>query len=128
MQGPETLRFPPTPIALKMAVAVGIGMLVGLEREWSNKDVGIRTFAIVSMVGMLAGIVGPQIAITSLIGIFLLVGGDEWPEHPHDPFIGDHHFGGLDCHLSAWSSGWSWSCLHTRSGGHRNHHASSVED
>jgi len=73
MQGPETVHFPATPIALKMAVAVGIGMLVGLEREWSNKDVGIRTFAIVSMLGMLAAIIGQQIAITSLIGVFLLV-------------------------------------------------------
>ena len=73
MQGPETVHFPATPIALKMAVAVGIGMLVGLEREWSNKDVGIRTFAIVSMLGMLAAIIGQQIAITSLVGVFLLV-------------------------------------------------------
>ncbi len=73
MQGPETVHFPATPIALKMAVAVGIGMLVGLEREWSNKDVGIRTFAIVSMLGMLAAIISQQIAITSLIGVFLLV-------------------------------------------------------
>lgn len=73
MQGPETVNFPATPIALKMAVAVGIGMLVGLEREWSNKDVGIRTFAIVSMLGMLAAIISQQIAITSLIGVFLLV-------------------------------------------------------
>jgi uncharacterized membrane protein (DUF4010 family) len=73
MQGPEAVHFPATPIALKMAVAVGIGMLVGLEREWSNKDVGIRTFAIVSLLGMLAAIIGQQIAITSLIGVFLLV-------------------------------------------------------
>ncbi|HWG39649.1 MAG TPA: MgtC/SapB family protein, partial [Candidatus Acidoferrales bacterium] len=56
-----------------MAVAVGIGMLVGLEREWSNKDVGIRTFAIVSLLGMLAAIVDPHIAITALIGVFLLI-------------------------------------------------------
>lgn len=33
-------------------------MLIGLEREWSNKDVGIRTFDIVSLGGMLAAIVG----------------------------------------------------------------------
>lgn len=73
MQASETVHFPATPIALKMAVAVGIGMLVGLEREWSNKDVGIRTFAIVSLLGMLAAIIGQPIAITSLIGVFLLV-------------------------------------------------------
>ncbi|MBZ5508942.1 MAG: DUF4010 domain-containing protein [Acidobacteriia bacterium] len=69
----ETMHFPATPIALKMAVAVGIGMLVGLEREWSNKDVGIRTFAIVALLGMLAAIMGPSVIVTSLIGVFLLV-------------------------------------------------------
>jgi uncharacterized membrane protein (DUF4010 family) len=69
----ETLRFPATPIALKMAVAIGIGMLVGMEREWSNKDVGVRTFAIVSLLGMLAFLVSPNVAIAALFGVFLLV-------------------------------------------------------
>src|ERR1700735_2249791 len=54
----ESAHFPATPIALKMAVAIGIGMLAEMEREWSNKDVGIRTFAIVSLLGMLASVVG----------------------------------------------------------------------
>src|SRR6204780_3113420 len=69
----ESLHFPATPIALKMAVAIGIGMLVGMEREWSNKDVGIRTFAIVSLLGMLASLIGPSTAIAAFIGVFLLV-------------------------------------------------------
>lgn len=69
----ETVRFPATPIALKMAVAVGIGMLAGMEREWSNKDVGVRSFAIVALLGMLASIIGPDVAIASLIGVLLLV-------------------------------------------------------
>jgi uncharacterized membrane protein (DUF4010 family) len=69
----ESTHFPATPIALKMAVAIGIGMLAGMEREWSNKDVGIRTFAIVALLGMLASLIGPSVAITALIGVFLLV-------------------------------------------------------
>jgi uncharacterized membrane protein (DUF4010 family) len=69
----ESSRFPATPIALKMAVAVGIGMLAGMEREWSNKDVGIRTFAIVALLGMLASLIGQSVAIAALIGVFLLV-------------------------------------------------------
>ena len=69
----EPTRFPATPIALKMAVAVGIGMLAGMEREWSNKDVGVRSFAIVALLGMLASIIGPNVAIASLIGVLLLV-------------------------------------------------------
>ena len=69
----ESVRFPATPIALKMAVAIGIGMLAGMEREWSNKDVGIRTFAIVALLGMLASVIGPDVAIVSLVGVFLLI-------------------------------------------------------
>jgi uncharacterized membrane protein (DUF4010 family) len=56
-----------------MAVAIGIGMLAGMEREWSNKDVGIRTFAIVALLGMLASLIGQSVAIAALIGVFLLI-------------------------------------------------------
>jgi uncharacterized membrane protein (DUF4010 family) len=69
----DSLRFPATPVALKMAVAIGIGMLAGMEREWSNKDVGIRTFAIVALLGMLASLISSSVAIAALIGVFLLV-------------------------------------------------------
>jgi uncharacterized membrane protein (DUF4010 family) len=69
----DSTHFPVTPIALKMGVAIGIGMLAGMEREWSNKDVGIRTFAIVALFGMLTSLVGPGVAIAGLIGVFLLV-------------------------------------------------------
>ena len=69
----ESTHFPVSPIALRMAVAIGIGMLVGMEREWSNKDVGIRTFALVALLGMLASLVSPSTAIAALIGVFLLV-------------------------------------------------------
>ena len=69
----EYSHFGATPIALKMGVAIGIGMLAGMEREWSNKDVGIRTFAIVALLGMLASLIGPSISIAAFIGVFLLV-------------------------------------------------------
>jgi uncharacterized membrane protein (DUF4010 family) len=69
----DAAHFPTGPIALKMAVAIGIGMLAGMEREWSNKDVGIRTFAIVALLGMLASLISPGVAIAGLVGVFLLV-------------------------------------------------------
>jgi uncharacterized membrane protein (DUF4010 family) len=69
----ESSHFVATPIALKMGVAIGIGMLAGMEREWSNKDVGIRTFAIVALLGMLASLIGPSTAIAAFIGVFMLV-------------------------------------------------------
>jgi len=69
------LHFPAEPIALKMAVSIGIGMLVGMERKWSHKEAGIRTFAIVALLGMLSSILGQEMIIVSLIGVFLLVIG-----------------------------------------------------
>ncbi len=69
----EARRFPATPVALKMAAAIGMGMLVGMEREWFNKDVGVRTFAIVWLLGMLAALIGQSVAIAALTGVLLLV-------------------------------------------------------
>lgn len=69
----ESGHFPASPIALRMAVAVGVGMLVGMEREWSNKDVGVRSFAIVALLGMLASVLSSSVVIASLIGVLLLV-------------------------------------------------------
>jgi uncharacterized membrane protein (DUF4010 family) len=36
---------------VRIAVAVGLGLFLGLEREWSQKAAGIRTFALVSVLG-----------------------------------------------------------------------------
>src|SRR5580693_2109202 len=69
----DSTHFPATPIALKMGVAVGIGMLVGMEREWSNKDVGVRSFAIVALLGMLASVISTSVAIAALVGVLLLI-------------------------------------------------------
>ena len=48
------IRFPPTEIAIKIALSLGLGLLVGLEREWAHKDLGVRTFTITALLGMLA--------------------------------------------------------------------------
>jgi hypothetical protein len=41
--------FPPTEIATKLVLSMGIGLLVGFEREWSHKDLGVRTFTTVTL-------------------------------------------------------------------------------
>jgi len=71
----EFFHYPAEPIALKMAVSVGIGMLVGMERKWSHKEAGIRTFAIVALLGMISSVVGSDLIIMSMIGVFLLIIG-----------------------------------------------------
>lgn len=69
----QFLHYPVTPIALKIAISVGMGMLIGLERAWSNKDIGVRTFAIVALLGALSSIIGQDIIVASFVGVFILV-------------------------------------------------------
>jgi uncharacterized membrane protein (DUF4010 family) len=67
-------HFPPSEVAAKIAVSLGIGLLVGIEREWSNKDLGVRTFALTALLGTIAALFAPSMAIVSLIGVFLIIG------------------------------------------------------
>ncbi len=50
------VAFPLTEIAVKMFIAVSIGLLVGFEREWANKDIGVRTCALTSLLGLVASL------------------------------------------------------------------------
>ncbi|HEX5483784.1 MAG TPA: DUF4010 domain-containing protein [Terriglobia bacterium] len=67
-------QFPPTEMGIKIGLSVGIGLAIGLEREWAHKDVGVRTFAITALLGMLCSLVGFGFALAAFIGVFLLVG------------------------------------------------------
>jgi uncharacterized membrane protein (DUF4010 family) len=66
-------RFPPSEVAAKIAVSLGIGLLVGIEREWSNKDLGARTFALTALLGTVATLFAPSMTIVSFVGVFLIV-------------------------------------------------------
>jgi len=47
-----------------LGIAAGLGLLVGLQREWTRQDIaGIRTFALITMFGTVTGLVGA--ALTS---------------------------------------------------------------
>jgi uncharacterized membrane protein (DUF4010 family) len=65
--------FPPDEIAVKILISLGIGLLVGLEREWSHKDLGVRTFTITGLFGMLAALVNLYLAIGALAAVIALV-------------------------------------------------------
>jgi len=67
------VRFAPSEVAAKIAVSLGIGLLVGIEREWSNKDLGARTFALTALLGALATLFEPRFASFALVGVFLIV-------------------------------------------------------
>jgi uncharacterized membrane protein (DUF4010 family) len=48
-------------------------MLVGLEREWSNKDIGVRTFAMTALLGLLGALLGPPLLVLSGIAVLILI-------------------------------------------------------
>lgn len=53
----------------RLGLALAIGLFVGLERERRRKASGVRTFAFVTMLGCLGGLLGESFA---LLSIFLL--------------------------------------------------------
>ena len=65
--------FPHTDVALQIVLAVALGLLVGLEREWAQKEIGVRTFSVVALIGMLASLLDPAILVGALAGVLLLV-------------------------------------------------------
>jgi uncharacterized membrane protein (DUF4010 family) len=65
--------FPPFEVATKIVIALGIGLLVGLERQWSQKDVGVRTFSITALLGCLSALISMQLAAIGLAGVLVLV-------------------------------------------------------
>lgn len=65
--------FPTYEVAARIGASLGVGLLVGLEREWAHKEIGVRTFSIVALLGALTSLLGGPLVVTGLIGAFLLV-------------------------------------------------------
>ncbi len=59
-------------VAVKIALALSVGLVIGLEREWAHKEVGVRTFAITALLGMLTSLLAQEVVVTALVGVFLL--------------------------------------------------------
>jgi hypothetical protein len=77
-------------VLLKLGISLALGLLVGLERERAGASIaGIRTFALISLMGTICGLLGGQfggwvvatglaaLAVLLMIGSFARVkGGD----------------------------------------------------
>ncbi|MFZ3213781.1 MAG: DUF4010 domain-containing protein [Terriglobales bacterium] len=66
-------RFPPETVAVKIAISLAVGMLVGFERESANKDVGIRTFGLTALLGALSVLISPAYGLLAMVGVIVLV-------------------------------------------------------
>ena len=69
----NSASFPHLYVASKIALALAVGLFVGLEREWAQKEVGVRTFSIVALFGTLTTLFDAQLMPEALAGIFLLL-------------------------------------------------------
>jgi len=69
----EVTRFPPNTVAIKIAMALAGGMLVGFERESANKDVGTRTFGLTALLGTLSVLISAEYGLTAMIGVIVLI-------------------------------------------------------
>lgn len=65
--------FPPFEIALKVAITLALGLLVGFEREWANKDIGVRTFAMAALLGLLGSLIGPAAILIGGTTVLILI-------------------------------------------------------
>jgi len=69
----EVTRFTPNTIAIKIAMALAVGMLVGFERESASKDVGIRTFGLTALLGALSALISPAYGLAAMVGVIVMV-------------------------------------------------------
>ncbi|MGB8344101.1 MAG: DUF4010 domain-containing protein [Ktedonobacteraceae bacterium] len=59
-------------LAEKIAAAAGVGMLIGLEREWAHKEAGVRSFAIAALLGTVSWLVSPYLALIQ-VGVIVAI-------------------------------------------------------
>jgi uncharacterized membrane protein (DUF4010 family) len=80
------------PVILNLAVALGIGLLIGADRERrkgegpSRSPAGIRTFTVASLAGAASFIVGGQVLLAIVTaGVTILTAVAYWRAHEDDP-------------------------------------------
>ena len=71
---PPVVTWVPLDVLARLTLALGVGLLVGLEREWRGKEAGLRTFGLVSVLGALGAMLGLPYTLGTigLLGILLV--------------------------------------------------------
>ncbi len=80
------------PVVLNLAVALGIGLLIGGERERrkgagpSRSPAGVRTFTVTSLAGAISFTVGGELVLAvTMAGVIALTAVAYWRGHDDDP-------------------------------------------
>jgi uncharacterized membrane protein (DUF4010 family) len=70
--------FPPVPTLERLAIAIALGLFVGLERERRGKEAGLRTFGFAALLVGLGGLLGEGYALLGLAMLGILVAFLNW--------------------------------------------------
>ncbi|MGH7514864.1 MAG: MgtC/SapB family protein [Gemmatimonadales bacterium] len=67
--------WPYVPTLSRLALALSLGMLIGIERERRRKEAGLRTFAFAALLGAVGGLLGDAYALLALglLGVLLVL-------------------------------------------------------
>jgi uncharacterized membrane protein (DUF4010 family) len=68
-----SLEWPYLQALQRLALALALGLFVGLERQRHGKEAGLRTFAFATLLGCLGGLLGVEFSLLSLALIGVLV-------------------------------------------------------
>jgi uncharacterized membrane protein (DUF4010 family) len=67
--------WPYLPTLARLALALAIGLFVGIEREHRRKEAGLRTFAFAAILGAVGGLLGERFSLLalSLLGVLVVL-------------------------------------------------------
>src|SRR5581483_9056726 len=73
--GADLSTWPPVPTLARLALALAIGLFVGIERERRQKVAGVRTFAFAAVLGAAGGLLGERFGLLSigLLGVLVVL-------------------------------------------------------
>ncbi len=71
----STSLWPFLPTLQRLALALAIGLFAGLEREHRGKEAGLRTFALIALIGCIGALLGESFALMSvgLTGVLIVL-------------------------------------------------------
>ncbi|HEV2439016.1 MAG TPA: MgtC/SapB family protein [bacterium] len=72
------------PLMERAAVSLAIGGMIGMEREWAHKDVGVRTFALIALSFALAWTISPAAAYILMVAMIPLITLMNWRSYARD--------------------------------------------